>query len=390
MRLAIPLIIILTLLTAPLGLSIGVQEYLASNYDFLSSSELQYFRNVTIAGTPWSNLDGLSASISNGILTLQSTGTVDGFLVYDEAIHGRVVIRLSGDAYVGILSSIALNQSSVEGYVVDVANSLVSLYAINGTSKTLVNTFTIPNADEIVVAADGAGVIQINVGTIKIYETYIGIAQVALGVKAGGTSSYDMMTVYDVSYLQGATTKSLGRATITSSDRIAEFTLSEDIQRGSKIYLRVIDTSDVYPRYYIVSDQLPSQTFWKNSDDRQNAIKFGIISPSQRELVINLNDDLRAGSKIYVGISTFANFQWEIELLVDAETSPPPPDSEDGSSNGDQNNFGSGDDRGEAGRDNTSDSDEWFSDRNTKYILAGLGALVVVFAIAMIATRGGR
>ena len=390
MRLAIPTLFILALLTAPLGISAGVQEYLASNYDFLSSSELQYFRNITIAGTPWSNLDGLSATVSNGILTIQSTGSVDGFLVYDEAINGRVVVRLSGDGYVGVLASIALNQSSVEGYVVDVVASLVSLYAINGSSKVLVNTFTIPNADEITVLADGTGVIHIQVETIKIYEAYIGIAQLGLGVKAGGTSSYDMLTVYDVSYLQGTTTKSLGRATITSSDRIAEFTLNEDIQRGSKIYIRVIDTSDVYPRYYIISDQLPSQTFWKNSADRQNAIKFGIITPSQREVVVTVNDDLRAGSKIYVGISTFANFQWEIELLVDAEAPPPSDGGGDNSGgNGDQNS-GSGDDN--VVRDNASDeaSDEWFSDKNTKYILAGLGALVVVFAIAMIATRGGR
>ena len=381
-RLYLSLILILGLLLGGVFKPVSGAEYLTDNLDFLSASELNRFFNMTLAGNAWGATDGLSASVTGGVLTVQSTGTVDGFLVYSDPVDGKAAIKLSGEGYIGIFTAVSINSSSAPiGYILDVNPTNVVLYAVNGT-KTLVTSLNIA-ANDIIIDYQN-GFITITVESVDLYQTYMGIPHIALGVEAGGTTGYDLLSVYSVTYLQGVAAKSLGRATLTSTNRVAEFTLDSDLPAGSKIFVRVVASDDPYLRYFIVSSSLPSQTFWKNSADKQNAMKFGTLYAGQ-EISIDLPESLSSGQKIYVGISVGSTYKWTVELLVESK--------QNNQNNDQQNNQGNNQGTQTQGQpDNNEESglSDIFRDKYVKYALIGLGVIVVVVAVVAIFTRGGK
>ncbi|AQQ75455.1 hypothetical protein JdFRA1000001_22c [uncultured archaeal virus] len=372
--------------------SLTVQYQTLASFDFLSASEVAGFVNTTLAGEVWNSWNTteygqVSYSVSSGSLNITSTsgslGAKEGLLMYPHTWEGYAEITLTQ----GVIAVLEPDNSTAVqyGYEVVKTSSGITVYLVNGTSKTALSSLTTSQTTVIVTVENGEFKVNLADGTGIYSGGSLEAGVLALGAEAGSSGVFDKVVLYG-EMLAGTHEIDLGTKTVTPAARIASF--SYDVSKYSNIQsARLIVTLnadlDSYARYYIISTTDPGNKFW-GANKPASFIKFGVayITATIKADVTSSVTSASTGT-FYIGVSVYDEFnrgaKWIIsaKLVLDADT----PSSSGSSSTTEQStNQGLWDQI----------KDKWNSmSDTTKYLLLGIGVIVIVVIIIAVMQQGG-
>lgn len=294
-----------------------------SSFDFLSASELSNFANISLDGETWNTWNTteygtLSATVSNGVLNITSTagtvGSKEGFLVLPQALNGYVDVKLSSGV-IGLFTNYNTSSTApLEGYEIVKTSTGLTVYLVNGTSKTALSSLS-TSADEVLVQAlNGDFVVKLPDGTTVYTGTISSSPVVALGTLAGETATFDKVALYGI-YLSGDTSVSLGTKTITPSAQVVSFTydVSKYNPKTIKAQVNFNKKDDNYARYYAIctKDFSSVSAWWKADLSSYGLLKKGIVF-GPTAVSVNLNEPK---GTLYVGVSTFTG-SWTVTIYI--------------------------------------------------------------------------
>ena len=366
--------------------SLTVQYQTLASFDFLSASEVSGFVNTTLAGEVWNSWNTteygqVSYSVASGSLNITSTsgslGAKEGLLMYPHTWEGYAEVTFTQ----GVIAVLEPDNSTAiqYGYEVVKTSSGITVYLVNGTSKSALSSLTTTQTTVIVTVENGEFKVNLADGTGIYSGGSLEAAVLALGAEAGSSGIFDKVVLYG-QLLAGTHELDLGTKTVTPTTRVASF--SYDVSKYSniksaKLIISFTPSNDAYARYYIVSTSDPGNKFWGASLPA-SYLKFGVIyREATVELDVTNTVSSSATGSFYIGVSTGTG-SWSIsaKLVLDADTST----SSGGSSTTEQpSNQGFWD----------SIKSKWSSlSDTTKYLLMGIGIIFVVILV-MVLMQGG-
>jgi hypothetical protein len=382
------LIILFIGLLAPFAAPIKAitpQYQTLASFDFLSASEVANFVNTTLSGEAWNSWNTtqygqLSYSVANGKLNITSTsgsvGSKEGLLLYPVSWKGYVEVTLTQ----GVIAALnPANSSSVlSGFEVVKTSSGVTVYEVNGSSKTALASLT-TTQNVIVVTVDGGFKVNLGDGTGVYSGGVMDYAVLGLGAEGGSSGIFDKVVLYG-QLLAGNVELDLGTQTVTPAARIAAFNYDvskySDIQ-AAKLIISFTRSNDMYARYYIVSTSNPGNVFWGASKPA-SYLDFNILfGDATIEVDVTSTVTASATGTFYIGVSVGGSGSWSIsaKLVLDAPTS-----SQDSSTTTEQPQ-----DQGLWDQLKS----KWNSlSPTTKYLLLGIGIIFIIVLI-MFMMQGG-
>lgn len=366
-----PAIILALMLVAPLASNATTVQYqVLASFDFLSSDEVSNFQNVTLAATTW-NTTLTSYTVSSGDLNISNKDTSDALLVYPVTLNGYAEVTLS-QGVIGVFSNYNGTNTVLTGYEIVKDSNGITVYTVNGTSKSAVASLT-TSADTIeVMAQDGKFKVSLSDGT-GIYEGSIGDAVIALGAPASdGTNPtygvFDKVVLYG-SMLAGSYEVDLGSKTVTPSSKVVSF--SYDVSKYSnvqsaKLVITMTSNDDPYARYYVISLNSDPGTDYNSWTSRGVVIDKATVS---KDVTSDISS--KPTGTVYVGITCGVG-SWTVsaKLVLDAQAPSSSTPSTSSASN--------------------SNTVEVLKSSNWKYIAIGAGVLVFLMLIFAIAAPKGR
>ena len=376
-RLVLGLVLALAIAVAPFVASAATTTYQTlASFDFLSSDEVSNFENMTLAGGVW-NTTLTSYTVSGGKLNISNTDTSDALLIYPRTLNGYAEITLDQGA-IGVFTNYNGTSTILTGYEIVKDSSGITVYEVNGTSKTAVASLTTTANTIIVTVMNGKFRVDLPDGT-GIYEAPLDEAVLALGAPASDGSNptygvFDKVVLYGT-YLSGQYEVDLGTKTVYAGDRVAEFSYDvsayKDIQ-SAKLVVTMSTDSDPYLRYFIISTSDPGQNFWNpwpSSYLEKGTVAGGLTATVD---VTNIIKSSPTGT-FYVGISTFDSTGWKVSAKLVLDASAP-----------------------STSTDNTVETTtskslkEYFTGDNAKYLALGVGVIVLIALVAALAGGGRR
>ncbi len=360
-----------------------VQYQTLASFDFLSASEVSQFQNTTLAGEIWNSWNTtqygqVSYSVANGKLNITSTsgslGAKEGILLYPTTWKGYVEVTLS-QGVIGIFHP-ANSSDILTGYEVVKTASGVTVYQVNGSSKTSLASLT-TTQNVIVVTVDGSFKVNLGDGTGVYSGGVIEAAVLGLGTEAGSSASFDKVVLYG-EMLAGTNEIDLGTQTVTAAARVAAFNYDASGYsnvKGATLIVTLSSADDPYLRYYIIATSNPGNTFWQNPPAN---LKFGTIrgKATVKVDILQLISSAPTGT-FYIGVSTFGTSSWTISAKIVLDVDQP------------QDQQDSGGNQGTTTEQNTNQSLFSNLSENTKYLLLGLG-IIFVMLVMMTFFQGGR
>ncbi len=285
-----------------------------SSFDFLSSSEVSNFNNLTLAGSNW-NTTLTSYSVSNGLLNVTNKDSSDAMLVYPETLNGYADVKFTAGA-IGVFSNYNSSATNLAGYEVVKDSNGITVYEVNGTSKTALASYSTTSDEVMIYALDGDFKVTLPDGT-NIYTGSIGNAVLALGAPANTNASFDKLMLYGI-YLSGDTSVSLGSKTLTGTTPISfSYDVSKYNPTSIKASIKMVSNDDPYARYFAIctKDFSSVSTWWKQDLSSYGELKSGIV---MNTLTVDVPLSSSSGT-LYVGISSMSG-SWTVTVTIALST----------------------------------------------------------------------
>jgi len=382
-------IILILLLLAPLIISIpsihavSVQYLTDVSFDFLSSDELANFKNGTLAGT-YASL--ATFTVSGGKLNITNQETSDAFLVLERSLCGYVEVILDQGEIFVLSNWNASPSPNLAGYVVKKDTNGVVVYALNGTQKSALASISTTQTKIFITVEDGKFRVDLGDGT-GVYEGSIQAGVIALGAGSGEQGIFDKVVLYKKVFAAGSGEQeiSLGTKTITGRTPVSfSYDLSsyQNIQSVTLVVTMsaVGDEQDPYWRYYAVTingkllvpeNQQPYS--WDNYDESMGGSTGLMWRKATFKVDITSEVKTNPTGTIKVGISTARKYSWSVsvKIILVAEQ-----EQEEGGGTQPDNQ--------------QKETIVQYVEGKEKYIMYGLGALVLILLIVLLTQPSGR
>lgn len=357
------------------------QYMVLASFDFLSADEIKNFQNITLAAQPW-NTTLTSYQVLDGDLKIDNKASTDALLVYPRLLNGYADIKMDNGT-VAVLDAIAYNQSQIIGYEIVKTGSSLTVYALNGTSKTVLSSATVSDNELIVTLMDGKLQFTTASGT-GIYQASFSNGLIALGAAADQNATFDKLTLYGLAGVQGTYTIDLGTKTIQKGQHITSFTYDissyKDIKSAKLIVTANPDGDDPWSRWFIALFYADGKYWAPGSLSKitnahrwpqlpsDYADKWNSIIWHSTTLTFDVTSWIQEHPKgtLYIGVQT-SWVPWTVsaKLVIDAEKTATETTTSSSSSSHININL---------------------SNERTKYALIGLGAIILI--IILIAALG--